>query len=142
MLVKELMTEAPVSVEAEEPVSAAARIMRERNIGALPVCDAEGKPVGMVTDRDIVTRCVASGASAESVRVGDVMTRGAVTAETNVPLGEALERMEREQIRRLPVTEGGRLVGILSVADIARTGRHAAETAEALSKITSNVCRK
>lgn len=142
MLVKELMTEAPVSVEAEEPVSAAARIMRERNIGALPVCDAEGKPVGMVTDRDIVTRCVASGASPESVRVGDVMTRGAVTAETNVPLGEALERMEREQIRRLPVTEGGRLVGILSVADIARTGRHAAETAEALSKITSNVCRK
>ena len=142
MLVKELMTEAPVSVEAEEPVSAAARIMRERNIGALPVCDAEGKPVGMVTDRDIVTRCVASGASAESVRVGDVMTRGAVTAETNVPLGEALERMEREQIRRLPVTEGGRLVGILSVADIARTGRHAAVTAEALSKITSNVCRK
>ena len=142
MLVKELMTEAPVSVEAEEPVSAAARIMRERNIGALPVCDAEGKPVGMVTDRDIVTRCVASGASAESVRVGDVMTCGAVTAETNVPLGEALERMEREQIRRLPVTEGGRLVGILSVADIARTGRHAAETAEALSKITSNVCRK
>ena len=142
MLVKELMTEDPVCLEAEEPVTAVARIMRERNIGALPVCDAEGKPVGMVTDRDIVTRCVASGASAGSVRVGDIMTRGAVTADTNAPLAEALERMEREQIRRLPVTEDGRLVGILSLADIARTGRHASETAEALSKITSNVCRK
>ena len=85
----------------------------------------------MITDRDIVTRCVASGASAERVPVGDIMTRGAVTAETTEPLNDALERMEREQIRRLPVTEGGRLVGMLSVADIARTGRHAAETAEA-----------
>lgn len=142
MLVKELMSDAPVSLEAEEPVAAAARIMRERNIGALPVCDAGGKLVGMLTDRDIVIRCIASGASAENVRVEDIMTRGAVTAETAEPLDAALTRMEREQIRRLPVTEGGRLVGMLSLADVARTGRLAMETADALSKITSNICRK
>ena len=142
MLVKELMSDAPVSLEAEEPVAAAARIMRERNIGALPVCDTGGKLVGMLTDRDIVIRCIASGASAENVRVEDIMTRGAVTAETKEPLDAALTRMEREQIRRLPVTEGGRLVGMLSLADVARTGRLAMETADALSKITSNICRK
>ena len=142
MLVKELMSAAPVSLEEDEPVAAAARLMRERNIGALPVCNAEGTLTGMLTDRDIVTRCVASGASAANMRVQDIMTRGAVTAETTDPLDTALQRMQREQIRRLPVTEGGKLVGMLSVADVARTGRHAAETAEALSMITSNVCRK
>jgi CBS domain-containing protein len=96
----------------------------------------------MLTDRDIVIRCIASGASAENVRVEDIMTRGAVTAETAEPLNAALARMEREQIRRLPVTESGRLVGMLSLADVARTERLAMETAEALSKITSNICRK
>ena len=117
-------------------------MLSRSNIGALPVCDAEGRLVGMLTDRDIVTRCVASGASASHVRVSDVMSRGAVTAGADEPLDTALRRMQREQIRRLPVTEGGRLVGMLSLADVARTGRHAAETAEALSRITSNVCRK
>ena len=142
MLVKELMTGAPVSLETEEPVSAAARLMRERNIGAMPVCDPDGRLVGMLTDRDIVIRCIASDRNAAETRVADIMTTGAVVAETKEPLEEALQRMEREQIRRLPVTENGRLVGMLSLADVARTGRHAAETAEALSKITSNICRK
>ena len=142
MLVKELMTGAPVSLETDEPVSAAARLMRERNIGAMPVCDPDGRLVGMLTDRDIVIRCIASDRNAAETRVADIMTTGAVVAETKEPLEEALQRMEREQIRRLPVTENGRLVGMLSLADVARTGRHAAETAEALSKITSNICRK
>ena len=142
MLVKELMTGAPVSLETEEPVSAAARLMRERNIGAMPVCDPDGRLVGMLTDRDIVIRCIASDRNAAETRVADIMTTGAVVAETKEPLEDALQRMEREQIRRLPVTENGRLVGMLSLADVARTGRHAAETAEALSKITSNICRK
>ena len=142
MLVKELMTGAPVSLETEEPVSAAARLMRERNIGAMPVCDPDGKLVGMLTDRDIVIRCIASDRNAAETRVADIMTTGAVVAETKEPLEDALQRMEHEQIRRLPVTENGRLVGMISLADVARTGRHAAETAEALSKITSNICRK
>ena len=81
MLVRELMSAAPVRLEAEEPVAAAARLMRERNIGALPVCDAEGKLVGMLTDRDIVTRCVAFGSDAARLRVEEIMTRGVVTAE-------------------------------------------------------------
>ena len=142
MLVKELMTGAPVSLETDEPVAAAARLMRERNIGAMPVCDPDGRLVGMLTDRDIVIRCIASDRNAAETRVADIMTTGAVVAETKEPLEDALQRMEHEQIRRLPVTENGRLVGMISLADVARTGRHAAETAEALSKITSNICRK
>lgn len=142
MLVKEIMSRAPVRLEAEEPVSAAARLMRERNIGSLPVCSADGQLVGMLTDRDIVTRCVAAGSAPADVRVQTVMSPGVVTAEAGEPVEAALARMQREQIRRLPVTDGGRLVGMLSIADVARTGRRTMETAEALSKITSNVCRK
>ncbi|MBQ1397893.1 MAG: CBS domain-containing protein [Clostridia bacterium] len=142
MQVQEIMSSAPVSLETEEPVAAAARLMRERNIGAMPVCDASGKLVGMLTDRDIVIRCIASGRSADQTRVSDIMTTGAVVAETTEPLDDALQRMEREQIRRLPVTKDGRLVGMLSLADVARSSRLAMETAEALSKITSNICRK
>ena len=142
MQVQEIMSSAPVSLETEEPVAAAARLMRERNIGAMPVCDASGKLVGMLTDRDIVIRCIASGRSADQTRVSDIMTTGAVVAETTEPLDDALQRMEREQIRRLPVTEDGRLVGMLSLADVAHSSRLAMETAEALSKITSNICRK
>ena len=142
MLVKELMSNAPVILEPEESAAVAARLMRERNIGALPVCDAEGRLVGMLTDRDIVTRCVAAGSNAAETPVRDIMSNGAVTAETDEPLEKALERMQREQVRRLPVTQDGRLVGMLSIADVARGGRRAAETAEALSHITSNVCRK
>ncbi len=142
MLVKELMSSAPVILEPEESAAVAARLMRERNIGVLPVCDAGGSLVGMLTDRDIVTRCVAAGAIAAETPVRDIMSNGAVTAETDEPLEKALERMQREQVRRLPVTQDGRLVGMLSIADVARGGRRAAETAEALSHITSNVCRK
>ena len=142
MLVKELMSNAPVVLEPEESAAVAARLMRERNIGVLPVCDAGGSLVGMLTDRDIVTRCVAAGSNAAETPVRDIMSNGAVTAETDEPLEKALERMQREQVRRLPVTQDGRLVGMLSIADIARGGRRAAETAEALSHITSNVCRK
>ena len=142
MLVKELMSNAPVILEPEESAAVAARLMRERNIGVLPVCDAGGSLVGMLTDRDIVTRCVAAGSNAAETPVRDIMSNGAVTAETDEPLEKALERMQREQVRRLPVTQDGRLVGMLSIADVARGGRRAAETAEALSHITSNVCRK
>ena len=142
MLVKELMSNAPVVLEPEESAAVAARLMRERNIGVLPVCDAGGSLVGMLTDRDIVTRCVAAGSNAAETPVRDIMSNGAVTAETDEPLEKALERMQREQVRRLPVTQDGRLVGMLSIADVARGGRRAAETAEALSHITSNVCRK
>lgn len=92
MQVQEIMSSAPVSLEAEEPVAAAARLMRDRNIGALPVCDASGKLVGMLTDRDIATRCVASGSDARTLPVKAIMTRGAVTADALDPLDAALEK--------------------------------------------------
>ena len=91
------------------------------NLGALPVTDRSGRLVGMITDRDIAVRCVASGADARELRVDDIMTRGVYTASPDAEVGDAARRMGRGQVRRLPVVEGGRIVGMLSLADMARS---------------------
>ena len=142
MKVRELMSGNAVAVEEQEPVAAAARLMRARNIGSIPVCDANGRLTGMLTDRDIVVRCVAAGADPGAVRVGEIMSPGAVTAAPEDAVDEALARMTREQVRRLPVVEAGRLVGMLSIADVARSQRWDMEAARALCGITANVCRR
>ena len=81
MKVYDLMSEQVISVGVSEPVSAAARLMKQYNIGAVPVCDSAGKLRGMITDRDITVRCTALGAAPDAMKVGEVMTRGAVTID-------------------------------------------------------------
>lgn len=142
MQVQELMSRDPVLVETKEPVRSAAQLMRQRNIGVMPVCNGRGRLVGMLTDRDITIRCVAAKLDPGSTPVEDVMSRGAVTAEPEEDVQQALEKMHLEQIRRLPVVQDGKLVGMLSLADVARNHSMDMEAAKALSSITSNVCRK
>lgn len=142
MQVQELMSKNPVLVETKEPVSCAAQLMRSRNIGVMPVCDGRGRLVGMLTDRDITIRCVAAKLDPSSTPVEDIMSRGAVTAEPEEDVQQALEKMHAEQIRRLPVVREGMLVGMLSLADVARNHSMDMEAARALSAITSNICRK
>ena len=142
MKVQDVMARHPVTVEVTEPVAAAARLMRARNIGSIPVQDGDGRLRGMLTDRDIVLRCVAAGRDPERAEIGEIMSVGAVTAAPGEDVTAALSRMKSEQVRRLPVVEGERLVGMLSVADVARTQRYDMEAAQTLSGITANVCRK
>ena len=142
MRVQDVMARNPISVEVTEPVSAATRLMRERNIGSIPVQDAKGRLRGMLTDRDIVLRCVAAGRDPAKLESAEIMSTGAVTAAPGEDVTAALARMRSEQVRRLPVVEGETLVGMLSIADVARTQRFDMEAAQALSGITSNVCRK
>ena len=142
MRVSDIMAENPIAVEGPEPVAAAARLMKERNIGSIPVKDESGRLTGLLTDRDIVLRCVAAGRDPAMVRTDEIMSTGAVTAAPGEDVTAALSRMRHEQVRRLPVVEGDRLVGMLSLADVARTQRLDMEAAQALSGITSNICRK
>lgn len=139
MKVFDLMSESVVSVGADEPVSAAARLLKKYNIGALPVCDDKGKLKGMITDRDIAIRCVASDSDTNKARVSDIMTRGAVTIEENAYIGDAARIMAEAQIRRLPVCKDGRLVGMLSLGDLARSTECDTEAAEALCEISKNI---
>src|ERR687896_980523 len=116
--VREAMTEDPRSIGASASVVEAARLMREQHIGSLPVTEDE-RLVGMITDRDIAMRVVAESAVPETTSVGDVYSRDLISVEPNNDLEEALQLMARHQVRRLPVVENGKLVGIVAQADIA-----------------------
>jgi CBS domain-containing protein len=116
--VRDAMTENPRSIGSSASVVEAARLMREGHIGSLPITDEE-KLVGMITDRDITTRVVAEGVDPTATSVGDVYSRELISVEPDHDLEEALQLMARHQVRRLPVVENGRLVGIVAQADIA-----------------------
>jgi CBS domain-containing protein len=116
--VRDTMTESPRSIAASASVVEAARMMRKEHIGALPITDNE-QLVGMITDRDIATRVVAEAADPKTTSVGDVSSRDLISVEPDKDLEEALQLMARHQVRRLPVVEDGRLVGIVAQADIA-----------------------
>jgi CBS domain-containing protein len=118
--VKDVMTSSPTSIPSDEPVVEAARRMQSEDVGSLPVVAAD-QLVGMITDRDIVLQVVAKDLDPNKVSVGEVASERPVTADPNESLDAALQRMAKEQVRRLPVVTDGRLVGILAQADVART---------------------
>jgi CBS domain-containing protein len=118
--VREAMTEDPRSIGPSATVVEAARLMRDEHIGSLPITDGDTL-VGMITDRDITTRVVAEAAELATTSVGDVYSQDLVSVEPDKELEEALRLMARHQVRRLPVVEDGRLVGIVAQADIALT---------------------
>jgi CBS domain-containing protein len=132
--VRDAMTENPHSIGHSASVVEAARLMRAQDIGSLPITDEE-KLVGMITDRDITTRVVAEGADATTTSVEDVYSRDLISVEPDRGLEEALQLMARHQVRRLPVVENGRLVGIVAQADIAlnENERKTGELVEAIS---------
>ncbi|HLM37644.1 MAG TPA: CBS domain-containing protein [Gaiellaceae bacterium] len=118
--VQDVMTSNPASIEAESTVVEAARLMKEKDVGIIPVVE-DGRLVGTVTDRDIATRVVAAGKDPQSVSVREIASTDLVTVDPQKDLDEALRLMASHQIRRLPVVEAdGRLVGIVAQADVAR----------------------
>ena len=120
--VRDVMTSGPTSIPSDAAVVEAARRMSSENVGALPVVEGE-KLVGMITDRDVVLHVVAKDLDPHKVTVATVCTATPVTIEADEALDVALQRMAKEQVRRLPVLADGRLVGILAQADVARTAR-------------------
>ena len=142
MKVCDIMSDRVISVEQSEPVSAAARLLKRHNIGSLPVVDGQGHLRGILTDRDIVLRCVAADGDPRSTTVSDVMSRGIVTAEPFDAVDKCVRLMGEDQVRRVPVTDHGRLVGIVALCDLARSTDCEMEAAEALSEISSNIKKK
>ena len=94
--------------------------MKDNNIGCIPVCDTENKVVGFITDRDIVIRCVANGEKCINTDVSKVMQKHVIKTTSDTDIDEAIKIMEENQIRRLPVIDNGKIVGILSIGDLAR----------------------
>ena len=136
------MNPSVVTVGPESPTSLAARLLSRNNIGSLPVRDERGSLVGVVTDRDIVLRCVAVDRSPEKTPVSEVMTQSPTAISSGADCSLAARMMARHQIRRLPVVERGRLVGMVSLGDLAVQGCHDMEAARALSEISENVIHR
>ncbi|MCW2278032.1 CBS domain-containing protein [Heliophilum fasciatum] len=133
--VGQIMTGDVMTVKSRDTLETAARIMRDLDIGSIPVVD-DGRCVGIITDRDIIIRAVAEGHDVSSSPVNDTMTRGIVTASPDMDIHEAARIMSDRQIRRLPVVQGDRLVGIVALGDLAIRNIYQNEAGDALSQIS------
>ncbi|MFJ8080446.1 CBS domain-containing protein [Streptomyces sp. NPDC096205] len=108
-------------IPAHETLDRAAQLMRELNVGALPISDENERLCGIITDRDIVVGCVAMGHDPSKVTCGEMAQGTPRWIDANADIGEVLREMEDHQIRRLPVIENKRLVGMISEADLVRS---------------------
>jgi CBS domain-containing protein len=118
--IREVMTKDPVSLSETTTVTQAARAMRSRDIGdVVVVSEGDDQIRGIVTDRDIVVRVVADGADPDHVTLGEITSRDIVTLTVNDSVDDAIRLMRERDVRRIPVTEAGRAVGIVSLGDLA-----------------------
>ncbi len=124
MKARDIMTANPRCVTTADSITRAAEIMRDTDVGIVPVVEDSGsmRLAGVVTDRDIAIRIVAEGRG-NDVNVREVMSSGLATVRPDDDLDRVTELMKSEQVRRIPVVDGDRLVGIIAQADVAREGR-------------------
>ena len=133
---RDIMTEGTECVATGDTLVDAARKMRDLDVGALPICGDDGKLAGMVTDRDIVVRCIADGGDPSSVTVESLGLDEVVTVGADDDVEEVLRTMTDHQVRRLPVIDGASLVGMVTQADVAR-----ALPAEAVGEAVEDISR-
>lgn len=142
MLVQDVMSRCAVTITPEESAALAARLLTRHNLGALPVCDHRGTLLGIVTDRDIIVRCVAADQNPGRVSVKDIMSPAPETVSPEDSVHTAARRMAASQVRRLPVVREGKVLGVLSLGDLASARRCESEAAQALCEISSRVVRR
>lgn len=135
-LTRDIMTVDARCIGENDALTIAAEMMQELDVGALPICGEDGRLKGMLTDRDIVVKAVAAGMDPETTNAGRLAAGSLVTVEADDDISVALNKMQEHQIRRIPVIEGHKLVGIVSQADIARhlEPETTGETVESISR--------
>lgn len=117
MRIKEIMTKAPTCCTPDTTLDKVARLMLDADCGEIPICDGT-KLVGVVTDRDIACRGFTKGKNPLDTPVREIMTRKVFSVREDESIGDAVELMQKHQVRRIPVTRDGRIVGIVSQADL------------------------
>lgn len=135
----DVMTRSLVSARPEDSVADVARLMKENDVGPIPIVDHENskKLVGIVTDRDLALKVVAEGRDPRTTPVSEVMTAGVVTCRADDDIERALDAMSTHQLRRIPVVDdGNRLVGIIAQADIATRMNEPEKTGEVVKEIS------
>jgi CBS domain-containing protein len=134
---RDIMTPDPQCVKENQTLVEAARMLRDLDVGALPICGNDDRLKGMLTDRDIVGKCIAAGGDPSTVTAGSLGEGKPVTIGADDDIREALDVMQRYQVRRLPVIDGYDLVGIISTADIALS-LSAVEAGETVAEISED----
>lgn len=130
------MTAYPETLGPDDTIQKAAKMMRDHDYGVIPILDGDESLVGVVTDRDIVIQAVASGHGPETA-LRECMTGQPDSIPRDLPVAQALHLMNTRQIRRVPVVESGRLIGMLSVGDIAKSQIPEAEKAKTLESVSA-----
>ena len=142
MKVREVMQSPVICAEPGQSVESAAKVFQHYNIGAMPVCNTVGQLCGMLTDRDLVVRCLAMGKLPSATCVREIMTRQVISVSPDMDAGVAAHLMGRKRVRRLPVVEAGKVQGILSLDDLAATEQNAYDAADALGEISAYFLEK
>jgi CBS domain-containing protein len=138
MKINDIMTANPMCVTSDATIREAAQVMKREDVGIVPVIENQGdrRLIGVVTDRDIAIRCVAEGKDS-NCRVRDAMSHDLATCTPNDDVGDAMQTMGREKVRRIPIVdERGSLVGIVSQADLLRRGRDDSAAAQTVERIS------
>ena len=136
ILARVIMTGGAECIGVNETLEQAARKMKDLDVGSLPICGEDNRLKGMLTDRDIVVRCLADGGDPKTTRAGDLAQGKPVTIGADDTIEEAIRTMQQHQVRRLPVIDGHDLIGMLSQADIARhtPDQSVADTVQAVTQ--------
>jgi CBS domain-containing protein len=137
MKLRDIMTREVIAVSPDTSVFDAAQIMKDKNIGAIPVCKDNMNVDGIITDRDIVLRVVCAEKDPKSIKCKEIMTDKLVVGKTDMEVESALDLMGDVQVRRLPVVENGKLVGFVSLGDMAVNNRFNRSAEQALSDISA-----
>ncbi len=138
MKVSEIMTRDPQTAQFDSTLEEIATLMKDQDVGAIPVVDEDQELAGIITDRDIVVRCVAEGKDPSEITVEDVLSEDLSTVEPDTDVQEAARLMAEKQVRRLPVVEDGKLVGMISIGDIS-VKHDERESGKALQEISQGV---
>ena len=139
MLVSEIMNPGVVSVSPEESAAYTSRLLYRHNIGSVPVCGPDGTLEGIVTDRDIVLRVVAADNDPHTTPVKDIMSRSVITVQPDDDVNRVSMLMSASQVRRLPVVDEGKVVGMVSLGDLSLIDSFSTEAGATLGDISENL---
>ena len=140
MVVKDVMTSPVITVNEDGIVHELTKLMDKNDVGCIIVTDKEGRPVGIITERDLITRVLAKNLLANKVKAKKVMTSPLLTIDPDEPLAEAARKMSRLNVRRLGVIYKGNLVGLISSKDILAVTPELLETIRSRPRLTKNPC--
>ncbi len=128
MKISECMCHEKICVKPDATVEEVAKKMKDNHVGCMPICDDNNKVVGLVTDRDVVLRCVACDKDAKTMPISEIMTTNVCTAGPNDDIEEATQKMCNCNVKRIPIVENGCLKGMLTLSDLSTNSPCSNET--------------